>query len=134
MILSGYYVLVCFTYFITFFLLLAIGYATKDEGFYSHEGQDYGVKKFYWIVLDFDTHLEVSKGGEPPLNRLMIKDSPFYLICGKHENHGIIPGYFNEKKEAVYAYGGKEFKAKEFLWVVADNQGKNFILFCFQLN
>ena len=74
--------------------------------------------------MDFDCHLEVSKGGEAPLNRLMIRDAPFYLICGRHENHGVIPGYFNEKKEAVYAYGGKEFKAKEFLWVVADNQGK----------
>ena len=83
--------------------------------------------------MDFDTHLEVHKGGEPPLNRLMIKDAPFYLICGKHENHGIIPGYFNEEKQAVYAYGGKEFKAKEFLWVIADSPGKLFFsgLFCF---
>ena len=92
------------------------------------------VKKFYWIVLGFDTHLEVHEGGAPPLDRLKIKDSPFYLICGKHHKRGIIPGYFNEENQAVYAYNGKERQAKEFLWVIADRPGKllvSFFKYCF---
>ena len=72
--------------------------------------------------------MEVQKGDEPPLNRLMINDSPFYLIFGQHHKRGIIPGYFNDENQAVYAYNGKERPAKEFLWVVADLPGKLFSL------
>ena len=84
--------------------------------------------------MNFDAHLEVHKTGAPPLDRLKIKDSPFYLICGKHHKRGIIPGYFNEENQAVYAYNGKERQAKEFLWVIADRPGKllvSFFKYCF---
>ena len=48
---------------------------------------------------------------------------PYYFILGYNKNHGMIPGFFNGSK-AVYAYGGKEFTAKEFYWIVVDNPGR----------
>ena len=47
---------------------------------------------------------------------------PYYFILGYNKNHGMIPGFYNGSK-AVYAYGGKEFTAKEFYWIVVDNPG-----------
>ena len=60
----------------------------------------------------------------PPPNAIYYKhkDTPFFLVIAKRKNHGLIPGYFNGK-EAVYAYGGKEFIAPDFDWIVIEDQG-----------
>ena len=53
---------------------------------------------------------------------------PYYFILGYNKNHGMIPGFYNGTK-AVYAYGGKEFIAKEFYWIVVDNPGNIMLIY-----
>lgn len=103
------------------------GFATKDEAYYSFEGQDYTCRDFSWVVSENNTYLVHSNyNANPPSNALMIAYQqhafPYYFILGYNKNHGMIPGFYNGTK-AVYAYGGKEFTAKEFYWIVVDNPG-----------
>ena len=104
------------------------GFATKDEAYYSYEGQDYSSNDFSWVVSENNTYLvHNNHNTNPPSNALMIAYQqhayPYYFILGYNKNHGMIPGFFNGSK-AVYAYGGKEFTAKDFYWIVVDNPGR----------
>jgi len=113
------------------------GYGTREEAYYCHEGQDYCVNEFSWVVSERNTYLIHNKDSpRPPSNSLRVVYPlggnngplcPVYHFIIARTRLGTIPGFFNGR-QGFYAYAGKERATDDFDWIVIEEEKKQDIV------